>query len=140
VSAAFLNISAVPPLPVAETEPNDSRARPQVLATLPVVVSAATAVTNPAMRDDVDFFRVVLQPGRTLNASLTPNPAAGHSLALLNFAGDTLVSSALGLGQVNTVSWTNTTASVLPVTLRVLRNAGMSGPVTGSYSLWVADN
>jgi carboxypeptidase T len=140
VSAVFLNINAVPPLPLAETEPNDSRARPQVLGTLPVVVSGATVVSNPALRDDIDFFRIVLQPGRTLSASITPNPAAGHSLALLNFAGDTLVSSGLGLGQVNTVRWTNTTATVLPLTLRVLRNAGTQGPVSGSYNLQVADN
>lgn len=139
VSAVFLNINGVPPLLVAETEPNDSQARPQLLPTLPVQVDGASASSNPGLRDDVDFYRVILQPGRTLQARVTPNPATGISLTLMNFAGAALATSSLGMGQVNTASWTNTTAGPLPVVLFVARNGGASGPVNGTYALTVSD-
>jgi len=139
VSAVFLNINAVPPLVVAETEPNDSRARPQLLPTLPVQVNGASASTNPGMRDDVDFFRVIVLPGRTLQASVTPNPATGMSLFLLNFAGDTLATSSLGQGQINAASWTNSTAGPLPLVVMVVRNSGAKGLVDGAYTLSVSD-
>lgn len=139
VSAVFLNISGTPPLVLAETEPNDSRARPQVLASLPVEVQGAIHVQNPALREDMDYFRIVLQPGRSLSASVTPNPAAGHSLLLFSFAGAQLASSEAGLGQVNSLSWTNTSAEAVPLTLLVLRNSGVQGPASGAYTLRVSD-
>ncbi len=139
VSAVFLNINGAPPLVVSEVEPNDSPANAQLLATLPVTVNGASASGNRSQREDPDFFRVSLAPGRTLAASVTPNPLTGAALTIFDSSGNVLAASSLGLGETNSASWTNTGTTPATLLLRVLRNAGQQGGVNGAWRLTVSD-
>jgi hypothetical protein len=139
VSAVFLNINGVPPLVVGEMEPNNNLAQAQLLASLPAVVNGASNSSVRTQRSDVDFFRLSLAPGRTLSATVTPNPLIGIQLAVLNEAGASLLQSALGVGQPTTVSWTNSGATPATLLLRLNYGGGAIGPVNGTYTLSVSD-
>ncbi|MFN0187057.1 MAG: M14 family metallopeptidase [Aquabacterium sp.] len=132
VSAAFLNVNAAPPNPVAEAEPNDAFGTPQVIAAVPAEISGSAGAPG-----DADHYRVRIAAGRTLTATLTPGPTLDVNLAVLNTQGVVLSSSNRGPGQADVVKHVNSSAFDITVILRVHHVAGPTG-TAGAYMLKLA--
>lgn len=127
VSGVFLGASVASD--IAETEPNDSHAASQVLGTLPAKVSGTMATAA-----DLDTYKVVVQPGKTLTARLISNTLSNYDLYLRNGAGVALKSSVRGGGLTDGLSWRNGAGTAATVYLRVRRVAGTVG-AAGTYTL-----
>ncbi len=134
VSAVFLNIITPLPLPLAETEVNNSLATAQFVSIFPSQVSGAMNSPVRSERSDTDHFRITLPAGRTLAAELRPNAGSDYNLEILNAAGTPVASSALGTGQVDVATFTNTSAAAATLYVRISYASGLKGPA-GTYTL-----
>ena len=135
VTAVFLNINSVPPTAIAEVEPNDTLAAAQTIAVFPAVVNGYLARTARLERGDYDHYSLTLPAGRTLTASVTPAPAASTNLEILDAAGVRIASSFLGIGRVNSASFTNSGAGAVTVYVRITPGGVGAGPIEGTYAL-----
>ena len=135
VSAVFLNINQAAPVVVNETEINDSLSGAQLIGVLPAIINGAMDSAVRTQRSDVDYFRITLAAGKSLTATLTPNPAANPELEILDAAGVRLASSYLGIGQVDSATVSNGTAAAVTLYVRITYGGGGKGPVDGAYSL-----
>ena len=125
VDAAGGIITPPPPV-IAEVEPNNSTSSPQTV-TRPVTVNGTMGSTS-----DGDYYRVTVNSGASLTATLTPNSASDYDLYI--YRGTTQVASSIkGTGQVDTASTTNTGATAT-YHVRVRYYSGRTGS-TGNYSL-----
>lgn len=134
VSAVFLNIVTPLPLPVNEVEVNNSLATAQFINVFPSQVIGAMNSPVRSERSDTDHFRITLPAGRTLTAELRPNASSDYNLEILDANGAPLAASALGTGQVDVASATNSGSTPVTVYLRISYAGGIKGP-DGTYTL-----
>lgn len=113
---------------IAEVEPNNSRTAPQTIA------SPATVNGTMGASTDTDWYALSLGAGRTLTATLTPNPSSDYDLYIYDSAGTLIARSERGTGQVDSASVTNSGSSTLTRYVRVVYYAGATGS-SGTYSL-----
>lgn len=134
VDAALAGVPVTAPAPVttqvAEVEPNDSRSSAQLVSANPASVKGAIASSA-----DSDYYKVSIQPGRTLVARLTPSATSNHDLVAYDASGRLLASSSKGIGQTDQVSLSSSGSAASLVYLRVMRISGGTGSTAGAYSL-----
>jgi carboxypeptidase T len=135
VSAVFLNIVA--PQIVAEVEPNNSFANAQPIASLPVQVNGNIGPRVGEVRDR-DYYAVTVPAGRTLTATLTAGPESDYNVDIYDANQVLLARSSNGIGQVDTVNATNTSAAPVTLYVRVYFRRGLSGVLEGNYRLDLA--
>ncbi|WP_338846939.1 M4 family metallopeptidase [Massilia sp. W12] len=124
--------AVVPPGPsMNETESNNTAATANTVSTTNTTVNGTMSANS-----DLDFFKVSLNPGLTLSATLTPNSTSDYDLHLFDSNGTTqLASSVKGTGQVDTVSYKNTGTSPKTLYVRVKYYSGGTGATNGKYTL-----
>jgi len=117
---------------INETEPNNSRTAPQAIGAANTTVNGTMASSS-----DNDYFSLTLPAGKTLTATLTPNPASDYDLYVYNSNGTLIGSSERGTGQVDSVAVTNTGSSAFTRYVRVVYYSGGTGATNGKYTLKV---
>jgi len=130
VDAAIGGTPPDPPGTIAEVEPNNSRAASQLISTDNTTVNGTMGSAS-----DNDYYRLTLPAGRTLVATLTPNPTSDYDLYVYNSNGALIGSSELSTGAVDTVSVTNTGTGALTRYVRVIRWSGGTGATNGKYTV-----
>jgi len=109
-----------------EVENNNTRAKANVVAdTVTQIVGTMSA------KSDNDFFKLNVQPGRSLTISMTGPSGVDYDLYLLNSSGTTLKSS-LGSTATETITYTNTSATATVFYIKVISYSGSS---TTPYNL-----
>lgn len=115
---------------IAEVSPNDSRAQAQAVAGANTIVNATISNTS-----DTDYTSVSLPAGRTLSATLIPNPISDYDLQLYDSAGTLIATSRLGTGVVDAVTVRNVSRGPYTYYVRVVYYSGGSGAINGKYAL-----
>ncbi|MEX8492437.1 S8 family peptidase, partial [Sphaerotilus sp.] len=119
------------PTAVAEVEPNDTFAAPQILAPAHAVVSGTMASAA-----DNDYYGVSVAAGKTLSATLNMTVSTqNYQLYLYNPSGALVASSANAAGLPETVKVANTTTAAQLYRVRVAYAAGGTGATAGKYVL-----
>jgi serine protease len=120
-----------PTVTLAESESNNT------IATADLVSSTNTTVSgNMGSTTDSDYFRVDLPAGKTLSAVLTPGLSnADYDLYLYNASGTQLAKSENDVGQTDSVSSVNGSASASARYVRVVYFSGGTGASNGKYTL-----
>ena len=114
---------------VAEVEPNDTVAKPQIISSLPASVAGSIASNT-----DLDHYSVTVAAGRTLTVTLTAGSASGFGLAVLSPAGQPLLVVPGAVGLARQVMIRNVGASAAVLVLKVSRTLGS----IGAYKLALA--
>jgi serine protease len=115
---------------IAEAGPNDTSAQAQAIAKANTIVNAAMSSTA-----DTDYVSVSLPAGRTLTATLIPNPNSDYDLQLYD-GGNTLLSvSRFGTGVVDAVTVRNISRGNATYFVRVVYYSGITGSANGKYAL-----
>jgi len=114
---------------IAEVGPNDSIATAQPVPNANTIVNCSMSSTS-----DSDYTRVSLPGGRTLTATLIPNPTSDYDLQLYNSAGTLINLSRAGTGIVDNVTVTNTGATA-NYYVRVVYFSGGTGSTNGKYAV-----
>jgi serine protease len=129
--AAALGQTAAPtqaPSPASSTaaagdvEPNDNISNGVKVTTLPATVSGTLSSNN-----DNDYFIVNANPGKLLTITLTPNASLGTALGLYLSNGQQLGLFSGAVGQAQRVQLNNSSATAVPIAVRVLRSGGTAG-------------
>ena len=115
---------------VAEVGPNDSRAQAQVILNANTIVNAAISSTA-----DTDYTSVSLAAGRTLSATLIPNPNSDYDLDIYDAGGTLLASARAGTGVVDVATFRNISRGTVTYFVRVYYYSGVSGATNGKYAL-----
>lgn len=105
-----------------EVEPNDTLAKAQKLATLPVVVSGSVASNT-----DLDHYQFSLPAGKKLVTTLTQGKSSAFSAALLNSAGQQLMVVSGPAGSTLTATVTNTGSTSAVLHWKISRASGSTG-------------
>ena len=126
---AAVDAAAGSPPGIAEVGPNDSIATAQAIDTANTIVNATISSSS-----DSDYFRVIRPAGRSLTATLIPNPTSDYDLELYNGAGTLVAASRFGTGVVDIVTVTATSHSATYY-VRVIHYSGGTGATNGKYAL-----
>jgi len=118
-----------PPTTVAEVESNNTLGTAQAV-TRPVTVSGTMGSTT-----DTDYYKVSVDAGQVLTATLTPNTTSDYDLYLYNSAGTQVASSIKGTGAVDSASVTNGSGATATYYVRVRYYGGGTGSTNGKYML-----
>jgi serine protease len=114
---------------IAEVGPNDSIATAQAIDSNNTIVNAAISSSS-----DGDYFRVIRPAGRSLTATLIPNPTSDYDLELYNSAGTLIAASRIGTGVVDIVTVTATSHSATYY-VHAIYYSGGTGSTNGKYAL-----
>ncbi|MEO8019574.1 MAG: S8 family peptidase [Pseudomonadota bacterium] len=115
---------------VGEVEPNDTRGTAQANFGANTIVNSTMSSSS-----DSDYFKVSLPAGRTLLATLIPNPFSDYDLQLYDSAGTVIKLSRNGTGVVDTVTTTNTGGASATYYVRVVYYSGGTGGTNGKYAV-----
>ncbi|RZS46805.1 S8 family peptidase [Sphaerotilus mobilis] len=115
---------------VAEVEPNDTLAAPQVITGTVVTVNA-----NVASLSDLDHFKFTIGAGKTLVLTLQPGPNSDLDLQVFNSAGTMVSQSNNGTGTADSVSLLNSGTAAITVTAKTVYYSGNVGATGGAYTL-----
>jgi serine protease len=115
---------------VGEVGPNDTLAQAQVIANANTIVNAAMSSTS-----DSDYTSVSLGAGRTLSATLIPNPNSDYDLEIFDAGGNLLASSRFGTGIVDVATFRNISRGTVTYYVRAFFYSGGSGSTNGKYAL-----
>jgi serine protease len=110
---------------VSEVESNNTLSTAQLISSTPVTVNGAIASAS-----DTDYFRLTLNAGATLTATLRPPATADYDLYLYNAAGTQVASAVAGTGATDTASWRNAGSTATTVYVRVRYYSGGAGSYT----------
>ncbi|MET3129762.1 hypothetical protein AAKU55_000003 [Oxalobacteraceae bacterium GrIS 1.11] len=123
--------AVLPPGPsMNETESNNT-----IATANPVAVSNTTVNGTMDSKADVDYFKIIIPIGKTLQLAMTPNASSDYDLELYTVAGAKLGSSINGTGAVDSISYNNAGRSALAVYAKVFYYGGGTGATKGQYSL-----
>ena len=110
-----------------EVESNNS------LATANVVGDAVNKIVGyMGTTTDIDYFKLNVQPGKSITVNMTGPSGVDYDLYFLNSSGTTLKSS-LGSTATETITYSNTSATATVFYIKVIAYAGSS--TTTSYNL-----
>jgi serine protease len=126
---AALDAAAGSPPGIAEVGPNDSIATAQAIDNANTIVNATISSSS-----DSDYFRVIRPAGRSLTATLIPNPTSDYDLELYNGAGTLINTSRFGASAVDILTVTATSQSATYY-LRVTHFSGGTGSTNGKYAI-----
>ncbi len=116
---------------VAEVEPNDTFATPQVISANPVLINASVGSLT-----DNDHFRFTIASGKTLVLTLQPGANSDFDLQVYNSAGTMVSQSNNGTGVADTVSLLNSGTASITVVAKIVYYSGNVGATTGgAYTL-----
>jgi serine protease len=118
---------------VSESEPNDSNAQSQSLASLPAKVSGSLSSSK-----DVDGYRVSVPVNGTVNARLIANLSSNYTLTFRTGVSTVVGTSAKATGLADTLSWTNKGKTSVDLYVRVSFVSGGVGDSNGRYTLEVS--
>jgi serine protease len=114
---------------IAEVGPNDSIATAQAINNANTIVNAAISSSS-----DSDYFKVIRPAGRSLTATLIPNPTSDYDLELYNGAGTLVAVSRFGASAVDILTVTATSQSATYY-VRVTYFSGGTGSTNGKYAI-----
>ena len=126
---AAADAAAGSPPGIAEVGPNDSIATAQAIANANTIVNAAISSSS-----DSDYFKVIRPAGRSLTATLIPNPTSDFDLELYNGAGALVAVSRFGASAVDILTVTATSQSATYY-VRVTYFSGGTGSTNGKYAI-----
>jgi Zn-dependent metalloprotease len=110
-----------------EVESNNSR------TTANVVPDTATKIVGyMSSTTDIDYFKVNVQPGKSITINMTGPTGVDYDLYFLNSSGTTLKSS-LGTTATETITYANTSATATVFYIKVIAYSGSS--TTTPYNL-----
>ncbi len=122
-----------PPAPApsaaGDTEPNDSIATAQVVASVPSALSGTLGSNT-----DNDHFKVNANPGKVMTISLAPGTTLGAGLGVYLTNGQQLLLIGGMAGQKLQVQLTNSGSVAVPVVVRVFRSSGVAGAYQLAFS------
>jgi len=110
-----------------EVESNNSTATANVVADTVTKIVGYMGTTT-----DVDYFKVNVQPGKSITVNMTGPSGVDYDLYFLNSSGTTLKSS-LGSTATETITYANTSATATVFYIKVIAYAGSS--TTTPYNL-----
>ena len=110
--------------------PNDTTATAQSIANANTIVNATMSSTT-----DGDYTKVSLPSGRTLTATLIPNPNSDYDVQLYDGGGELLSVSRAGTGVVDVVTTRNITRGAANYYVRVVFFSGGTGSTNGKYAV-----
>jgi serine protease len=114
---------------VNEVESNNTLATAQAISRTPVTVNGRIASTT-----DTDYYRLSLNVGATITATLRPPATADYDLYIYNASGTEVARSRNGTGLADSASWRNAGAAATTVYVRVRYFNGGSGSYTLALS------
>ena len=115
---------------VPEVGPNDSTAQAQAIANANTIVNASMASSS-----DSDYYRVSLPGGRTLTATLIPNPNSDYDLDIYDSSGTLVGSARAGTGVVDVATYQYFGRVSANYFVRVFYYSGGTGATNGKYAL-----
>jgi serine protease len=127
---AALDAATGSPPGIAEVGPNDSTATAQAVPNANTIVNATMSSSS-----DGDYTSVNLPGGRTLTATLIPNPTSDYDLQVYDSTGALLFVSRYGTGIVDTVTVKNFARVSVKYYVRVVYFSGGTGNTNGKYAL-----
>jgi len=83
-------------------------------------------------KSDIDYFKVNVQPGKSITINMTGPSGVDYDLYFLNSSGSTLKSS-LGSTATESITYSNTSATATVFYIKVIAYAGSS--TTTPYNL-----
>lgn len=107
---------------MADVEPNDSMAQATVISQTPATIAGSLSRPN-----DNDYYIVSVEPGMSLNVSLTPDPDVGSALGMYREGGQLLRVLSGTPGRAHRLQLRNPGTGPMSVILRVLRSSGRAG-------------
>ncbi|MBI1753115.1 MAG: M4 family metallopeptidase [Acidobacteria bacterium] len=110
-----------------EVESNNTRATANVVADNVTKIVGYMSATS-----DIDYFKLNVQPGKSITINMTGPSGVDYDLYFLNSSGTTLKSS-LGSTASETITYTNTSATATVFYIKVIAYAGSS--TTTPYNL-----
>jgi serine protease len=122
--------TTTPTTTVAEVEPNESLATPQVITGTVVTVNASVASLS-----DLDHFKFTIGAGKTLVLTLQPGANSDLDLQVFNSAGTMVSQSNNGTGVADTVSLLNSGTAAITVVAKTVYYSGNVGATGGAYTL-----
>lgn len=123
-------VAPVPgPTPVVGNDSNHTFRTTQLVATTPALVSASIGTAAGG-----DFYKVSIAGRTRLNATLTPNAAAGLGIAIYTTSGQLLFTQPGVVGRMPQVQITNQGGTAAQVVIQVARSTG----AIGAYTLLLA--
>ncbi len=123
MAASNSNVAPPPPTPQrAEVEPNNTVATAQALNRGDIITGAT------ATRTDVDYFKIVVPAGASVGVRLKPGANSDDDLMLSHANGSLLATSIKGTGELDSVSWTNTSRTEVTVYAQVVHYFGNVEP------------
>jgi serine protease len=127
---AAVDAASGSPPGVAEVGPNDSTAQAQAIANANTIVNAAMSSSS-----DSDYYRVSLPGGRTLTATLIPNPNSDYDLDIYDSSGTLVASARAGTGVVDVATYQYFGRVSANYYVRVFYYSGGTGTTNGKYAL-----
>jgi serine protease len=115
---------------VAEVGPNDSIAQAQAIANANTIVNAAMSSSS-----DSDYTRVSVPGGRTLSATLIPNPNSDYDVEIYDSSGTLVASARAGTGVVDIATVRNFGRVAGNYYVRAFYYSGGTGNTNGKYAL-----
>ena len=115
---------------IAEVGPNDSTATAQAIANANTIVNASMSSTS-----DNDYTRVSVPGGRTLSATLIPNPNSDYDLEIYDSSGTLVGSARAGTGVVDVATFGNFGRLAATYYVRAYYYSGGTGSTNGKYAL-----
>jgi serine protease len=127
---AAVDAASGSPPGIAEVGPNDSTATAQAIANANTIVNASMSSSS-----DSDYYRVSLPGGRTLTATLIPNPNSDYDLDIYDSSGTLVASGRAGTGVVDVATYKYFGRVAANYFVRVFYYGGGTGTTTGKYAL-----
>ena len=115
---------------IAEVGPNDSTATAQAIANANTIVNASMSSTS-----DNDYTRVSVPGGRTLSATLIPNPNSDYDLEIYDSSGTLVAAGRAGTGVVDVATFGNFGRLSATYYVRAYYYSGGTGTTNGKYAL-----
>ena len=129
-SRAAVDAATGSPPGIPEVGPNDSTAQAQTIANANTIVNAAMSSSS-----DSDYYRVNLPGGRTLTATLIPNPNSDYDVDIYDTSGTLVGSARAGTGVVDVATYQYFGRVAGTYFVRVFYYSGGTGTTTGKYAL-----
>ena len=126
-----ITVSAPPSGNVPEQESNDTTGSAQLLQTSGITIDGTMSSSG-----DVDYYKVMLPAGKTIQITMTPNSSSDYDLFLYNSNISLIGKSENGSGKVDSISVKNTGTSTYARYIKVTYYGGATGS-NGKYTLKV---
>ncbi len=115
---------------ISEVESNNTIATANVISVSNTIVNATESSSS-----DVDYFKISVPAGKSVNVTMTPNASSDYDLELYSAAGAKLGSSINGTGSSDGIAYANSSRVAMDVYAKVIYYGGGVGAANGKYTL-----